>query len=673
MVVPASTGAGVSREAVGDRRLGSGTRRRGRRGREQAEVALGAAVEHTDQAVRVGREDPSDRSTWRRLDVAGKHRRVQRAIVLVALIVLPLAFLRLTLNPFSVPKALAGWLLAVAALAVAVTAAGATGRLTVGRWPVLGALAVLAAGALGASTPEGSILRAVAGDYSRHAGLLAYTCAGLLLATTAAAFRRDAGDSERVGDHPAAGLLRVLLGAIAPIAGYGALQAVGADPLDWVLPSGPPRVFSTLGNANFLAGWLAMAGTAALWGVLTRTWTLSWRVTSGVLAAVALLVALATSSAQGPAAGLVGAAVLVAVRLTDRAQPIRPTPRRVAQIGGGLALVLGLGIGVTGVTGVADDVSDSIAASYRDRTSLWAAATTMGAEAPWSGVGLDAYGDRYHRARPLARALRYDDVRPAGTQAHNVALQLFAGGGLPLLVGWLALVLSVAAVGLGGLGRLSGERRLLLGGVLATWCAYLTQSMVSIDAPALLGTGWILAGGVLAAAPAGRTATLRLPAAATVLSAVLAVAIVVAAGVPWLRFLRADLAAGTAVRSADAAVVEAAADRALALAGWEPAYPLAIGRHVLGLGEDRRAVALLDEAIRRNPELAVAHLDRARILRRLGRPEEAAAGFLRLVELVPTTPSVLEEAAAALVEAGEDRAAEELRRRAEALRSSARG
>jgi O-antigen ligase len=603
------------------------------------------------------------------VDAGEQHRRVLRGIVALAVLALPVVFLRPAHNPFSVPKGLLGWLLAAAALAVTVSAAGTTRRITVGRRPVLAVLALFAVALMSATVPEASALRAVAGDYTRQAGLLAYACAAVLMGVTAAALRPDRADSELVGDHPVAGLLRTLLVAMVPVGGYGALQALGADPLVWSQRAGAPTVISTFGNANFLAGWLAIAGTATLWGAVTRTWGTSWRIGCGVLALVAFAVTLATTSAQGPAAWLAGCAVLAAVRLTDRERPLRPRPRRLLPVVLGASLVAGLAIGVAGGTAVVDDASASVAASYRDRTSLWATAASMGAEHLQSGVGIDAFADHYHRHRPLERAARYDTVRPAGNQAHNVALQLFAGGGAPALLGWLAWVGVVAAIGIRGLGRLAGERRLLLGGVLAAWAAYLTQSMVSIDVPALLGPGWILAGGVLAAAPPGRTSTWRLPRLAGPLSVLLAVAVLVASLVPAVRFLRADLALGTATRTPVPEVAEAQGNLALGLASWEPAYPMALGRHVLTLGEDRWAIALFDEALRRNPQLVVAHLDRARVARAIGLTDEAAAGYRRLVELVPTTPGVLEEAAAALEEAGDEGEAAELRDRAAALRA----
>jgi hypothetical protein len=601
-----------------------------------------------------------------RLDLLQRHRRAQRSIVLAAVVAVPLVVDRVTLSAFGTPKSLVVWLTAAAAGAVALSAAGVARRGTVGRLPVAGAVAVLLGGLVvaAAAAPDG--LRAVLGYHGRHVGVLTYVAAAILLATTASAFRRDPGDGALVTDHPVAGLLRALLLAGSAVTGYGLLQALGADPVDWDAPAAHPQVFSTLGNENFLAGWLAVVGTAALWGATTRTWTAPWRVACAGLAAAALVVTLATTSAQGPLAWAVGAGVLALVRSTDPERA--PRRRRRGPLPALLAAGALFGALALATTGQLAALGDDLATSARDRTELWGTAARMGADHPLVGVGPDAFAEHYPRYRPLARALRYDAVRPVATQAHNVPLHLFAGGGVLPLGGWLAWVAATALVGVRGLRVLRGERRLLLGGVLAAWGAYLAQSIVSIDVPPLLVSGWVLSGAVLAAAPPGSTRTWRLPAAARVTALLAAVTVLAAALVGLERLWAADRAAGAAARAERLELLDVNADHALALAPWEPAYPLAAGRRAHALGEEQRALTLLDEAARRNPRLVQAQHDRARVARGLGLVAEAAEVYRVVALLVPTSPSVLEEAADALVAAGAADEAARLRERAAALR-----
>jgi putative inorganic carbon (hco3(-)) transporter len=591
-------------------------------------------------------------------------RRLQRGLVLVVVAVVPVVFTRSTLNAFSAPKALLAWLIALVLLALGLVVAARTRRVTVGRPGVWAALAAFVLGLLAATATADIPGRALVGDHTRFAGLVGYAAGIVLFATTAAVFRRDARDRPLIGDHPVAGLLRTLMLAGIVIAGYGAMQALYYEPLGWTVQRDDLRVFATLGNPNFLAGWLAIMGMAGLWGTLTRTWSLRWRAASVVLTAVAFLATLATTSAQGPLAWAIGGALLGGVWLWSR-------PDLRGRLGGRRSLAVGLvalivGIGLSPVVGAFGGVADEVARSYRDRTTLFQTAVAMGIDHPLTGVGLEAFGDHYHQYRPLHRAVRYH-VRPAATQVHNVPLHLFAGGGLPLLLGWLAWVAAVGTVLVRGLRRLDGERRLLLGGAGAAWVAYLAQAMVSIDIPGLLTIGWILGGAVLAAAPLGRTSTVAVPRASAVAAVVLAVAVLVGGGAAWSTRLPAEVAGADAARRSDIDVIERRSNLAMSLERWETAYPLATATNAQRLNRPQYAIALLDEAILRNPRLPTAHLDRARISARLGDVEEAVASYEDVIALVPTTPSVLREVADYLDEHGFDARAEELRRRAQAV------
>jgi O-antigen ligase len=74
------------------------------------------------------------------------------------------------------------------------------------------------------------------------------------------------------------------------------------------------------------------------------------------------------------------------------------------------------------------------------RGSYWKTAIDMGTERPFSGVGMDAYGDWYRRARPPIALIDTPGIRTSSNAAHNVVLDFFASGGWPLLISYLFLL-----------------------------------------------------------------------------------------------------------------------------------------------------------------------------------------------------------------------------------------
>jgi hypothetical protein len=129
------------------------------------------------------------------------------------------------------------------------------------------------------------------------------------------------------------------------------------------------------------------------------------------------------------------------------------------------------------------------AESLTARKWYWHAALEMWRQHPLTGVGPGRYGAYYRAVRTgeAAAANNYSDA------AHSVPLHRLATGGLAVALPYLVMVAVVAVALLRGLSRLDGEARLLLAGIGGAWLAYQTQSLVSIDEPALAVTHWLLA------------------------------------------------------------------------------------------------------------------------------------------------------------------------------------
>lgn len=597
-------------------------------------------------------------------------RRAQRVLLFVAAFAIPLIFSRNLMGSFAPPKALLLWLSGVLLVGVALSGVAITRRVSLGRSQVAGALGIFVTGMLVSMAASGAPLRGLFGSYDRHSGLLSYLC-GIALLVTAATVLRQRDPTEGMRAHPAATLTKVLIATTVVVTGYGALQLLDYDPFGWTNSQTGSILISTMGNRNFVAGWLGTVGVLAVWGALTSTWGDWAKVGSGMLAVVVLVQVFLTDSAQGPLSWGVSMAAFAVVVISGQPKLRRWVMARAPKL---IALavlgVLLLGFLSTGGRPLAG-ARAGVQASAEDRGTLALAGLRMGLDEPLTGQGLELYLDHYHEHRPLSRSLTRN-IQPAGDNAHNVAMQLFGGAGLLAFLGWWGWIGTVGLVLIRGLRELTGERRLLLGALGAAWVGYLTQSLVSIDMPHLLATGWLLAGAILAAAPPGRTFSTRLPSSAAWGVAALAVPVVVGGIFVLSIHLRAELAGATAARGPGGSPAEEVTARALELNTWEPRYPLRIARRASQLAEHERAADLYAEAIARNPRYTLAYYEGVRPLVALQRFDEAAAYWNRVVELAPETVQAMDEAVRFFERHGDQARADEIAAQAAAVRARGR-
>lgn len=308
------------------------------------------------------------------------------------------------------------------------------------------------------------------GDWSRRTGTLTVLSLFLIFLAGVVLSRREA---------------RTVLAWIAwsglPVTTYGIVQAVGRDPLPWNNPGG---INSTLGNPNFTAAALVMLAliTAglALYGGFAR----AWRVLMGLLAATEVLVAVATGSSQAVfalAAGVGTGLMLWVFRWSN-------TTRARAAAGVTVILAIGAALTLVGILGTGPLASLVSPDTLGIRLWYWQAGVEMAIDHPLLGVGPDGFGRFYLEYRPVDAA---DLLTVTSNAAHNVPLQWASTLGLPAAAVYIALVLTTVVIVLRRMWFQQATGAQLIIPVAAVWVAYQTQSMVSIDAPALALLGWL--------------------------------------------------------------------------------------------------------------------------------------------------------------------------------------
>lgn len=572
--------------------------------------------------------------------------------VLMATAVASAIFLwRAAFDPFSLPKATVVAVGALAIFCLGLNRVVADGTVTLPRSPHAVVAAVFLAGLLLATATSDRPLISIVGYYKRYGGLVLYgSCVLLFIAVlrafTGASIRRFSAS---------------LLVAGGAVVIYGSMQWIGLEPYKWQNLYGD-AVFSTLGNPNFAGAYAGFSLPLALWGVTNTGWSLPWRAASGVVALAAVATAVASKSFQGPATLVLAGAVFALAWALHRGGTVRRIGVPVLLSGGAVAGVALLA-GFAG-TGPLDRLGEQNTLQLREY--YWGAAASMFADDPLTGVGLDRYAAHYRSQRSEEAALK-SEFTVSADAPHNVPLDMFAEGGLPLGLGYLAFVGLTLWVIITGLVRLRGPDLLLLGALAGAWAAYQAQSLVSIDVAPLAAAHWLLAGAIVVVAGPPQLVSVRLPWAprpvvgkkrgtrvprrskARERGGAIAAALIAIVGL-WLvtRPLRADVAhqdarKAAAARQAEAA--DAAGERSTSIAPWEPTFWFRRGVLTLDSGRERQAAPLLEEAIRRDPLGLEQVVTAARVYGVLDDPERAGELYDRALRIEPHAPELKVEVA----------------------------
>lgn len=372
------------------------------------------------------------------------------------------------------------------------------------------------------------------GEWFRRAGSLTTLSLALILAAATLLTRREVKTA-----------LAWLVWAGVPATAYGLVQLVGADPFPW---NNEGWVVSTFGNPNFAAAGLAMLALLTAGLALSTTYGTLWRVLMAPLAAVEAVLALQTGSSQGLfalAAG-VGAGALAWLLRWDNAR------RLAAVVGLAVAGVVGFVLTLMALFGLGPLVPFISSDTLMFRQWFWGAAVGMASSNPVVGVGPDGYGRFYGEFRSAQAA---EMLSLGSSAAHNVPLQWAATVGIPAGLLYVALMVAVAVVVFRRLWVQGPSASPLALPLLAAWTAYQTQSLVSIDAPAVAMLGWLLTGVLLAVTSPPRV---ELPTSAGTWVAVGALAIV--GLVAWLPAQLAASASQTVVQGTTADDVYRAMD-----------------------------------------------------------------------------------------------------------------
>ena len=315
------------------------------------------------------------------------------------------------------------------------------------------------------------------GVYGRSTGFLAYFALVL--------FMLGAATLNQLSHHRKIVIAFLITGSVN--VAYCAWVLAFGDFIGWSNPYG--EILGLFGNPNFIGAFLGMflVGTVAM--MLQREIHVYWRFLGLLLISLTFFEILKSRAIQGLVVTAGGMALIGLIFLWAR---------KVKSIWIALYLLVFSVLSTLSIFGALQ--RGPFTFIYKRSVSLrgtyWESAVEMGMSKPFTGVGMDAYGDWYRRARPPRALTDTPGIETVTNAAHNIFLDLFANGGFPLFISYIAIV----AFGLRAVIRVLRRRSHYDGVFVAlavVWTCYQVQSIISINQIGLAIWGWVLTGALV--------------------------------------------------------------------------------------------------------------------------------------------------------------------------------
>ena len=316
------------------------------------------------------------------------------------------------------------------------------------------------------------------GSFGRNTAFITYIV--LLAISVSALTLREVSSFKRIiFGLQIAGLINVI---------YCAWVLLFGDFLSWNNPYG--NILGLFGNPNFISAFLGIFITSILAGMVAPKTSWKFRFAGLLVALVAFYEVVDSSAIQGVVVTAGGMAIVGFFAVRAYLKSAIVTSAYVITV---------LGVGVLAVLGALQ--KGPLTFIYKTSVSLrgayWNAGVTMGMDHPFTGVGMDSYGDWYRRARSENAATVLPGPKTITNAAHNVVIDFFAYGGFPLLIAYLGMLL-LAGIAAVKVIRRNKSYDATFVSMFAAWSCYQVQSLISINQVGLALWGWILTGALIA-------------------------------------------------------------------------------------------------------------------------------------------------------------------------------
>ena len=315
------------------------------------------------------------------------------------------------------------------------------------------------------------------GAYGRNNGLIAYIFLAFVL--LAASLLAQQGSFESVAKALIfAGVVNII---------YCGWVILFGDFIGWNNPYG--NILGTFGNPNFIGAFLGIFISAYVAYAISPKRSNLWRWSLLLVVPITLFEIIDSNAIQGRVVAAGGLALVAFSYLRFK-------------VGRAVLGLYSLGISALGVMAVFGALQIGPLTQYIYKTSVslrgqyWLAGWNAGESSPFTGVGMDALGDWYRRVRD-PQAIILPGVNTVVNAAHNVFMDMFAFGGWPLFIAYIALVAYSGYALIRAFIRLEKFDGTFTA-IAVAWIGYQVQSIISINQIGLAIWGWLLGGTLIA-------------------------------------------------------------------------------------------------------------------------------------------------------------------------------
>ena len=381
-------------------------------------------------------------------------------------------------DPVNVTKLFAAGCVGVGAFAVA-SVYGAKEIWRTSKALVIASILFLLAAINSMIASESPLTQSIYGVFGRQTGFVAYLIL-VMIALSAMLLRTQKSFQRIVWALLIAGAINIV---------YAAWALAFGDFIGWSNPYG--NILGLFGNPNFIGAFLGMFITGSIAFAFSDHFSWKYRISFIVLSLIALYEIKESNAVQGLVVTGAGLAMIGFYLVRAKTKGFIATA---------LYLVL---VAIAGAFALAGALQKGPLAEviYKRSVSLrgtyWETGINMGLDRPFTGVGMDSYGNWYRAFRPDRALVDMPGFKVITNAAHNVVIDVFAYGGFPMLVSYLAIL----GIGLWAILKVTVRDRAYDGTFVAlatTWLAYQLQSIISINQIGLAIWGWVLVGALVA-------------------------------------------------------------------------------------------------------------------------------------------------------------------------------
>ena len=259
------------------------------------------------------------------------------------------------------------------------------------------------------------------------------------------------------------------------------------DFIGWSNPYG--NILGTLGNPNFIGSFLGIFFSALLAYGLSPTVSMGIRYSLLIILPLTLFEIIKSHAIQGLVVAALGSGIVGFFYVRSKFQSA-------------FSFLYAVLFGILGTVALLGALQIGPLAKFIYKTSVslrgqyWLAAWNTGEVHPFTGVGMDAFGDWYRQSRD-SHALELPGVNTVVNAAHNVPLDMFAFGGWPLFIAYISIMAGAMLAIVRFMLREKAYDPVFVA-LFTAWAGYQIQSIISINQIGLAVWGWVLTGALIA-------------------------------------------------------------------------------------------------------------------------------------------------------------------------------